>query len=76
MLKPSYVFTSTDDNINTHKVCLVSAFEREREKEWDSKYRSEVRAGTGTEPKRTGSGTETFKILKTGIETKTFILLT
>jgi len=30
-------------------------------------------AGTGTVPKITGSGTETFKILRTG--TETFILI-
>jgi len=30
-------------------------------------------AGTGTEPKRTGSGIGTFKILKTGTRTETII---
>jgi len=31
------------------------------------------KTGTGTKPKRTGSGTGTFKILRTG--TETFILI-
>jgi len=32
-------------------------------------------SGTGTEPKRTGYGTRTFKILRTRIGTETFILI-
>jgi len=32
-------------------------------------------AGTETEPKRTGSGTGTFKILRTSSEIETFILM-
>jgi len=32
-------------------------------------------AGTETEPKRTGSGTGAFEILRTGTGTETFILI-